>query len=53
MKSDAVFQDLTLQYGKTTALNGVSSSLQPGTTYGLIGRNGAGKTSCRSECRQP
>ncbi|AFG37075.1 ATP-binding cassette domain-containing protein [Spirochaeta africana] len=56
MRCEAEFLDVTLRYGKTTALDAVSCCLQPGTTYGLIGRNGAGKTSMLSllaSCRRP
>ncbi|MDR2524817.1 MAG: ABC transporter ATP-binding protein [Oscillospiraceae bacterium] len=35
---------LTKQYGSFAALNEVSLDLQKGDIYGLIGRNGAGKT---------
>jgi ABC-2 type transport system ATP-binding protein len=35
--------DLTLRYGRTTAVDGVSFTLQDGVT-GLLGPNGAGKT---------
>ncbi|QAY67820.1 ABC transporter ATP-binding protein [Paenibacillus protaetiae] len=35
---------LTKRYGSFTALNQVSFSLEEGKIYGLLGRNGAGKT---------
>lgn len=35
---------LTKQYGKTTALNGVSFALESGKIIGLLGPNGSGKT---------
>jgi ABC-2 type transport system ATP-binding protein len=35
---------LTKRYGDFTALNGVSLTLRQGDIYGLVGRNGAGKT---------
>ncbi|MDR1067620.1 MAG: ABC transporter ATP-binding protein [Clostridiales Family XIII bacterium] len=35
---------LTKKYGDFTALNNVSLTLQQGDIYGLVGRNGAGKT---------
>lgn len=35
---------LTKQYGRGTALKGVDISLEEGQIYGLVGRNGAGKT---------
>ena len=37
-------QNVTKQYGSTTALNNVSLRFEPGRIYGLLGRNGAGKT---------
>lgn len=40
--------NLTLRYGRTTALAGVDLTLSPGKIYGLIGRNGSGKTSLLS-----
>lgn len=36
--------DLTLRYGRTTALDGVSVTLPAGGINGLLGRNGSGKT---------
>ncbi|MBH5319996.1 ABC transporter ATP-binding protein [Paenibacillus sp. GSMTC-2017] len=41
-------KNLTLRYGKTTALEDVSFKLAPGKIYGLLGRNGSGKTSLLS-----
>jgi ABC-2 type transport system ATP-binding protein len=35
---------LTKKYGEFNALNNVSLTLKQGDIYGLIGRNGAGKT---------
>ena len=35
---------LTKQYGKQKAVNGVNIHVRQGDIYGLIGRNGAGKT---------
>jgi len=35
---------LTVRYGATTVLSGVSLSLPEGRVHGIIGRNGAGKT---------
>jgi len=38
--------DIDTYYGDSHVLHGVSFSLQPGRLLGLIGRNGAGKTTC-------
>ena len=35
-------------YGDSHVLHGISFSLQPGRLLGLLGRNGAGKTTCMS-----
>jgi len=40
--------DLHLSYGSTTALSGISFELAGGKIYGLLGRNGSGKTSLLS-----
>src|SRR5690606_887731 len=40
--------DLTVRYGRTTALDRVSLRFEPGVIYGLLGRNGTGKTSLLS-----
>ena len=40
--------DLTLRYGATTALDRLNCRLDGGKIYGLIGRNGSGKTSLLS-----
>ena len=37
-------EELTKQYGKTTALNGVTFTLESGKIVGLLGPNGSGKT---------
>lgn len=37
-------ENLTKQYGKTTALNGVSFTLESGKIVGILGPNGSGKT---------
>jgi len=39
-----VFDNVTRRFGTTVALNGVGFSVAPGAVMGLIGRNGAGKT---------
>lgn len=41
-------RDLTLRYGATRALDHVTLDLAPGQIHGLLGRNGAGKTSLLS-----
>jgi len=38
--------DIDAFYGDSHVLHGVSLSLQPGRLLGLLGRNGAGKTTC-------
>lgn len=40
--------DLTVRYGSTIALDRVSLRFEPGVIYGLLGRNGTGKTSLLS-----
>lgn len=35
---------LTKQYGKKTAVDGVNMTVQRGEIYGFLGQNGAGKT---------
>jgi len=42
---DVNLKNLSLKYGDFTALQDISFSLSPQKIYGLIGRNGAGKTS--------
>ncbi len=39
-----VFQNVSRCFGKTVALSGVGFEVAPGSVLGLIGRNGAGKT---------
>lgn len=48
MTPDIAVEDLTLRYGGTAALDRLSFTLQGGKIYGLIGRNGSGKTSLLS-----
>lgn len=38
-------QELRVRHGDLTAVDGISFSVHPGEVYGLLGRNGAGKTS--------
>ncbi|WP_067843176.1 ATP-binding cassette domain-containing protein [Amphibacillus sediminis] len=45
MNYDIEINNLTLKYGNLTVLDKLNLSLQSGKIYGLIGRNGAGKTS--------
>jgi ABC-2 type transport system ATP-binding protein len=37
--------DVTVRYGRKTAVDGVTLSVAPGSVYALLGRNGAGKSS--------
>ena len=49
MASDALsLNDVHAFYGDSHILHGVSFSLQPGGVLALLGRNGAGKTTCIS-----
>jgi ABC-2 type transport system ATP-binding protein len=41
-------KDLTIRYGDTVAVDGLSLRLDGGKIYGLLGRNGSGKTSVLS-----
>jgi len=41
-------RDLTVSYGDTIAVDGLTLDLAPGKIYGLLGRNGSGKTSLLS-----
>jgi drug efflux transport system ATP-binding protein len=43
-ESALTFENVTKRYGATTALNGVSFDVRPGEMFGLIGPDGAGKT---------
>ena len=42
--SAVVFENVSRHFGKTVALDGVGFEVAPGSVLGLIGRNGAGKT---------
>ena len=48
MIADIVLRDLTVRYGETVAVDGLDLDLAPGKIYGLLGRNGSGKTSLLS-----
>lgn len=41
-------QNLTIRYGRYTAVDGLSFAVQPGEIYGLLGPNGSGKSSTLS-----
>ncbi|KHL11263.1 ABC-2 type transport system ATP-binding protein [Mumia flava] len=41
---DAVFSDVRVTFGRTDALDGASFTLPSGTITGMLGRNGAGKS---------
>ncbi|MBD3778210.1 ABC transporter ATP-binding protein [Cellulomonas sp. ES6] len=45
---DVEVQDLTVRYGRTVALDGVTLSVPAGAVTGLLGRNGSGKTTLAS-----
>ncbi len=45
MIGDIELRDLTVRYGRTVAVDGISLDLPAGRIYGLLGRNGSGKTS--------
>ena len=56
MPTDIVMKDLSLHYKDTRAVDQISCTIQEPGVYGLIGRNGAGKTSLLSllaSYRQP
>lgn len=40
-----MLENLTVRYGRSTAVDGVSLQVPRGSVYALLGRNGAGKTS--------
>ncbi len=44
MNEAIIIKDLTKKYGSLCALDHVSLTLEPNHIYGLLGRNGAGKT---------
>ena len=46
--SKLVCENLTKAYGQKTVLNNLNLTLESGKIYGLIGRNGAGKTTMLS-----
>jgi branched-chain amino acid transport system ATP-binding protein len=49
LATDALtISDIDTYYGDSHVLHGVSFSLQPGRLLGLLGRNGAGKSTCMS-----
>ncbi len=49
MATDALaIADIDAYYGDSHVLHGVSLALAPGRLLGLLGRNGAGKTTCMS-----
>jgi len=48
MNSIIDVQNLTKQYGSTTAIDGISFSLEQNGVIGLVGKNGAGKTTLLS-----
>ena len=41
-----VIQQITKSFGQVRALDGVSFTVEPGRIFGLLGANGAGKTTC-------
>ncbi|HEX3581240.1 MAG TPA: ABC transporter ATP-binding protein [Thermoanaerobaculia bacterium] len=46
MSGEAIrIDNLTVRYGRKTAVDGVSLGVMPGNVYALLGRNGAGKSS--------
>lgn len=42
--SAIVFESVTRRFGRTRALDAIDLTVAPGTVLGLVGRNGAGKT---------
>jgi ABC-2 type transport system ATP-binding protein len=41
-----VVENLQKRFGQVVALDGISFSVEPGRIFGLLGANGAGKTTC-------
>jgi len=41
-----VVENISKRFGTVTALDGASFSVEPGRIFGLLGANGAGKTTC-------
>jgi ABC-2 type transport system ATP-binding protein len=41
-----VVENLRKRFGQVVALDGISFSVEPGRIFGLLGANGAGKTTC-------
>jgi ABC-2 type transport system ATP-binding protein len=48
MSISVSLRDVCLKYGDAEALSSITCTLEPGKIYGLLGRNGAGKTSLLS-----
>ncbi|GAA4456354.1 ATP-binding cassette domain-containing protein [Phytohabitans houttuyneae] len=48
MTASVEIKDLTIRYGETVAVDGLSVRLDGGKIHGLLGRNGSGKTSVLS-----
>ena len=44
MTAVATLDDVTMRFRSTTAVDGVTATIETGTITGLLGRNGAGKT---------
>lgn len=42
--------DLVMRYGETTAVDGLSLTIEPGTVTAILGPNGAGKTTTIETC---
>ena len=48
MTGDIALRNLTIRYGATVAVDDLTVDLPAGKIYGLLGRNGSGKTSLLS-----